>query len=79
VGKKDKKGRKAKAAQVAAGEVQAQAEENVAREAAWKLHKTKEGKDGKPKYLDELVRLQFELIKLQDWVQKEGLKVAVIF
>ena len=26
-----------------------------------------------------MVRLQFELIKLQDWVQKEGLKVVVIF
>jgi polyphosphate kinase len=30
-------------------------------------------------YVDELVRLQFELIKLQDWVQTQGLKVVVIF
>jgi polyphosphate kinase 2 (PPK2 family) len=25
-----------------------------------------------PKYLDELERLQFELVKLQDWVQARG-------
>src|SRR4249919_3624127 len=31
------------------------------------------------KYIEELAHLQFELIKLQDWVQKEGLKVVVIF
>jgi polyphosphate kinase 2 len=43
--------------------------------------------DGKPpkkpsakyKYVDELVRLQFELIKLQEWVRLDGLKVVVIF
>jgi polyphosphate kinase len=43
--------------------------------------------DGKPprkppagyKYTDELVRLQFELIKLQESVRLEGLKVVVIF
>jgi polyphosphate kinase 2 len=43
--------------------------------------------DGKPPhkrkrkyhYVDELVRLQFELIKLQEWVRKEGLRVVVIF
>jgi polyphosphate kinase len=43
--------------------------------------------DGKPprrpaakyKYVDELVRLQFELIKLQEWVRLQGLKVVVIF
>jgi polyphosphate kinase 2 (PPK2 family) len=31
------------------------------------------------KFTDELVRLQFELIKLQEWVRLEGLKVVVIF
>lgn len=42
--------------------------------------KTKKKKgDQKHKYVDELVRLQFELIKLQEWVHKEGLKVVVIF
>jgi polyphosphate kinase 2 len=30
-------------------------------------------------YVDELVRLQFELIKLQEWVRIKGLRVAVIF
>jgi polyphosphate kinase 2 len=33
----------------------------------------------KYKYVDELVRLQFELIKLQEWVKIEGLKVCVLF
>ena len=69
-----------------AGEIRRNAMEGDAREAAWKLDTQKSGKKknkDKPeksyKYIDELVRLQFELIKLQDWVQKEGLKVAVIF
>ena len=31
------------------------------------------------KYIDELAHLQFELIKLQEWVRLKGLKVAVIF
>ncbi|MFD0987485.1 polyphosphate kinase 2 [Methyloligella solikamskensis] len=36
---------------------------------------------GKKKYdyIDELVKLQFELIKLQEWVSSQGLRVAVIF
>ena len=64
------------------GDVRSDAIETMAREAAWELNPPgapEKAKAGKPKYLDELVRLQFELIKLQDWVQKEGLKVAVIF
>lgn len=38
-------------------------------------------KDKLPKkiYEKELARLQIELVKLQDWVKKEGLKVVVIF
>ena len=31
------------------------------------------------KYTDELVRLQFELIKLQEWVRLQGLRIVVIF
>ncbi len=31
------------------------------------------------KYLDELAHLQFELIKLQEWVRVQGLRVVVIF
>ena len=30
-------------------------------------------------YLSELARLQIELVKLQQWVKHEGLKVVVIF
>ena len=30
-------------------------------------------------YIDELIRLQIELLKLQEWVRLEGLKVVVIF
>lgn len=72
------------------GEVRRDATESVKREDSWKLDgesaekkrrdakkRDKEGK--KNSYIDELVRLQFELIKLQDWVQKQGLKVVVIF
>jgi polyphosphate kinase len=35
--------------------------------------------NGKWKYVDELARLQFELIKLQEWVRTEGLRVVVLF
>ncbi len=31
------------------------------------------------RYIDELAHLQFELIKLQEWVRVNGLKVAVLF
>jgi polyphosphate kinase 2 (PPK2 family) len=31
------------------------------------------------KYIEELALLQFELIKLQEWVRLHGLKVVVIF
>ncbi len=34
---------------------------------------------GKQRYERELVRLQLELVKLQEWVRHEGLKVVVIF
>jgi polyphosphate kinase 2 len=33
----------------------------------------------KYRYVDELARLQFELIKLQEWVRLKGLRVVVIF
>jgi polyphosphate kinase len=35
--------------------------------------------DEKYKYIQELARLQLELIKLQEWVRLQGLKVVVIF
>ena len=71
------------------GEIRRDVIEDEARDAAWKVDAETPGKNKKKKknkkagktykYVDELVRLQFELIKLQDWVQKEGLKVVVIF
>src|SRR5207344_1663235 len=30
-------------------------------------------------YVDEIARLQFELLKLQEWVRVQGLRVVVIF
>jgi polyphosphate kinase 2 len=42
-----------------------------------------EGKPGKPPrdyhYVEELARLQFELLKLQEWVRIQGLRVVVLF
>ena len=43
--------------------------------------------DGKPpgrsqkkyKYIDEMARLQLELLKLQEWVRVQGLKVCILF
>ncbi|MDR3495214.1 MAG: polyphosphate kinase 2 [Ancalomicrobiaceae bacterium] len=66
------------------GEVRRDAIETERREEAWKLDADATTdkaakKDKTYSFTDELVRLQFELIKLQDWVQKQGLKVAVIF
>ncbi|HNH87305.1 MAG TPA: hypothetical protein PLE93_09395, partial [Solirubrobacterales bacterium] len=43
------------------------------------------GKSGKPKKLDkkgyeeELLRLQGELVQLQEWIVNQGLKVIVVF
>src|SRR5437762_3992211 len=31
------------------------------------------------KYIDELIYLQIELIKMQEWVKRNGLKICVIF
>ncbi|NTV10609.1 MAG: polyphosphate kinase 2 [Zoogloea sp.] len=33
----------------------------------------------KYKYIEELARLQFELLKMQEWVRVQGLKVCVVF
>jgi polyphosphate kinase 2 len=64
------------------GELLQNAEEDEIIEQRWRIVG-----DGKPpkrpskkyRYVDELVRLQFELIKLQEWVRLQGLKVVVIF
>jgi polyphosphate kinase len=72
--------KKRKGAAPVGGEIRQDAIEGTAREAAWSL-------DDKPVqrrrrgrgYISELVRLQFELIKLQDWIRREGLRVVVLF
>ena len=64
------------------GEILRNAEEQVAIEGRWRIVG-----DATPptrakqsyKYLDELVRLQFELLKMQEWVRLQGLKVCVLF
>jgi polyphosphate kinase 2 len=66
----------------AGGELLRNAEERAVAEDRWTI--LGEGKPpAKPpknyKYVEELVRLQFELIKLQEWVRIEGLKVAILF
>ncbi len=61
------------------GEVLRDAVESTELEANWQLAPA--GKPNRPsyRYIRELVRLQFELIKLQDWVQREGLRIVVLF
>ncbi|TWA67635.1 polyphosphate kinase 2 [Azospirillum baldaniorum] len=63
------------------GEVLRDAKEVAAIESHWRdLGGGKAAKGGKKvKYIDELARLQFELIKLQEWVRVNGLKVCVLF
>jgi polyphosphate kinase 2 len=65
-----------------AGELLRDAEERVAAEGRWRIV----GEGGPPKappkhykYVDELVRLQFELLKMQEWVRLQGLKICVLF
>ena len=71
------KGRQAKAE----NEVLADAKEQARIEQYW--HRAGRTKPRKPpgdyKYVKELAHLQVELIKLQEWVRMQGLKVAVIF
>jgi polyphosphate kinase len=73
----EKSSRKAKDA-----EVLKDARERAKVEARWQI--LGDGKPpNKPKkkyhYVDEVARLQFELLKLQEWVRIEGLRVVVIF
>jgi polyphosphate kinase 2 len=61
--------------------VQSEAEESSSLQEFWphaagsKLRKPSKNYD----YVDELAYLQFELIKLQEWVRLQGLKVLVVF
>jgi len=64
------------------GELRRNAEERVAAEGRWRIigdGKPPTSSPGNYKYLDELVRLQFELLKMQEWVRLQGLKVCVLF
>ncbi len=64
------------------GEVRADALEAVEIEGRWRIvgpGKPADRAGGEYRYIDELVRLQFELIKLQEWVRIKGLRLAVIF
>jgi polyphosphate kinase len=64
------------------GEIYRNAIELAAAERRWRIVG-----DGKPpdrpakdyKYVDELVRLQVELLKMQEWVRLQGLRVCVLF
>ena len=61
--------------------VRRDAKETAAVEQYW--HLTDRSKPHKPpkayKYVEELAHLQFELIKLQEWVRLNGLRVVVLF
>jgi polyphosphate kinase 2 len=64
------------------GEIRRDVEENENVESHWRVigdaaPQRAAGKDYR--YIDELVRLQFELIKLQEWVRIKGLKVVILF
>ena len=64
------------------GELRRDAEEIVASEGRWRV--VGPGKPPKRaphnyRYVDELVRLQFELLKMQEWVRLQGLRVCVLF
>jgi len=81
MGKKHKQLTKGRAARLG-GEVLRDAREEKKIEERWHVLGT-----GKPpkhpkkryRYVEELARLQFELIKLQEWVRVQGLRVVVIF
>ena len=64
------------------GEVRRDAEEVVAAEGRWRVVGPGRPPTRAPRnyrYVDELVRLQFELLKMQEWVRLQGLKVCVLF
>jgi polyphosphate kinase 2 len=64
------------------GEIRRDVAERVAGEGRWRIVG-----DGRPpnkvvnkySYVDELVRLQLELLKMQEWVRLQGLRVCVLF
>jgi polyphosphate kinase 2 len=67
---------------VIGGELRRDAEELAVLEGRWKVIGDAKPPTIRPKkyqYVDELVRLQFELLKMQEWVRLQGLKVCVLF
>ena len=80
MGREDKA--KARRAPPVGGELLRDAHEVVELEERWRILG-----DGRPpkkvrdsyKYIDELAQLQFELLKMQEWVRLQGLKVCVLF
>src|SRR5271170_4340694 len=66
----------------ALGELRRYAEQEALLEGRWKIlgnAKPPRKHPRKYQYVDELVRLQFELLKMQEWVRLQGLKVVVLF
>ncbi|MCJ7451573.1 MAG: polyphosphate kinase 2, partial [Steroidobacteraceae bacterium] len=64
------------------GELRRDAEEIVAAEGRWRVvgpGRPPTRAPRKYRYVDELVRLQFDLLKMQEWVRLQGLKVCVLF
>lgn len=65
------------------GEVLRNAQERARLERHWHIlgdaKPPKPPKKGKYHYVEELARLQFELLKMQEWVRLQGLKVVIIF
>jgi polyphosphate kinase len=65
------------------GEIGRNAKERAAIEEQWNIRgkgkPPKRPRGKKYKYIDELARLQFELLKLQESVRIEGLRVVVLF
>ena len=64
------------------GELQSNAAERAILEGRWHVLGDAHPPRKRPKnyeYVDELVRLQFELLKMQEWVRLQGLKLCVLF
>jgi polyphosphate kinase 2 len=64
------------------GEVRRDVAERVAVEGRWRIvgdGKPPSGVVQKYNYVDELIRLQLELLKMQEWVRLQGLRLCVLF
>ncbi|HEY1312311.1 MAG TPA: polyphosphate kinase 2 [Steroidobacteraceae bacterium] len=64
------------------GELRRDVAERVAVEGRWRIvgdGKPPNGVVQKYSYVDELIRLQLELLKMQEWVRLQGLRLCVLF